>query len=75
MEISYQQLKKTIYISLSVLGFVFLLCGFIFDQLRASCPEPISMDIAATDLALVGILCLCFGCTTYFLRDDPDIWR
>jgi hypothetical protein len=75
VDISYQQLKKTIYISMSVLGAVFLLGGFIFDQLRSSSPEPISMDIAATVLALVGTLCLCFGCATYLLRDDPDIWR
>lgn len=72
---SYKNLKLMIYAGETMLGFILATISIYMWQLSSNCSDPFTFIIPAIIILLVGLICILFGVETYFLRDDPDIWR
>lgn len=72
--ISYEELKKALYITESLLGLFLIFLAY--NLLRTSAaPHIIIYLIPALILSIVGYFCVLFGVEAFFFREDPDIWR
>jgi hypothetical protein len=70
MRWSYPELKKLLYLALSAFGVILL-----FISWRSSLSSEPASVITYLVLLIGGLVLLLFGAVTYFLRDDPDVWR
>ncbi|MBY0357183.1 MAG: hypothetical protein K2W82_04210 [Candidatus Obscuribacterales bacterium] len=68
---SYRELKKMVYIVETLLGVILYVVGATFMSARWHVFD----WLLGVILCAVGIVSVLFGITTYFLRNDPDIWR
>ncbi len=72
---SYPKLKLMVYVAETVLGIVLLGISWYSFQQSVYSVNPFVIIVPAIILLAVGCLCILFGVETYFLKDDPDIWR
>lgn len=75
MNLTYHDIKEALYVLQTLFG-----CGLIFASMSlfnnaSATVDLIGYVIPAIVLMIVGITCVLFGAETYFLRDDPDVWR
>ncbi len=75
MKISYLELKQAVYVMMSVFGGFLILMAFHSVSASAAAQEPFTEVMTALVLIIAGTLFLFFGLTTYFIKDDPDVWR
>lgn len=75
MNVTYQHVKKALYVLQSLLGVICLTVSFHFWTVAAMAMAPILYVLPALVLTFVGVGCIGFGIETFLLRDDPDIWR
>lgn len=72
---TYHDLKALLYFSITAMGILLLAAGAYQAHLALMVADSISSIVTAVILSGVGIACILFGAETYYLRDDPDIWR
>jgi hypothetical protein len=75
MYLSYQDIKGTLYVVLTLVGLGFLPSAFYCFSLMSASVDPVTYLIPGVILLFVGSVSTFFGLETYLLRDDPDIWR
>ena len=72
--LSYQDLKKVLYILQTILGIAMVILSNRLWIAATTNGDPVN-EIAALGLFVAGLMCTVFGIMTYLLRQDPDIWR
>lgn len=72
---SYPDLKATLYVVLAVGGIALLGAALHYLDLAVADPDPVTYSIAALTLLVVGVVSIFFSVESFYLRDDPDIWR
>lgn len=75
MNFTYRDLKGTLYLLETLLGVVLIGAAIVFINATPLASHPLWYVFPGAILLMVGIACVFFGIETYFLRDDPDIWR
>ena len=72
---SYPEYKKLIYLALGIGGIGLLVISWYFANINEASSDPLGYVIPSALLFFAGTASLLFCLESFYLRDDPDIWR
>ena len=75
MNLSLHDLKEAVYIFETGFGVLLLVAAVLLLRVVANSPDALFNLLIGGVLLLVACVCILFGLSTYFLRDEQDIWQ
>lgn len=72
---TYAEIKLVLYGFQGLLGLIMILGSLRFMNDSSAAIEPLTYWVPGVILLVMGTICTLMAFETYFLRDDPDVWR
>ncbi len=72
---NYAEIKLLLYRFQGMLGLIMIFGSWRFMNESSDAIEPVTYWFPGVILLVMGTICTLMALETYFLRDDPDVWR